>query len=135
MEANLRNEVRANFHTCYAVAIGSGGTISVYSSMDHIGPMDAIPGCMVVDFYKEKATMIYIDSDLNKYEEFKGYNKFSIRIVNRKDGIFIYLLHDDEYYYKPIQTSEITFENDIYRIWDIYINESYLMEYVEKRQI
>jgi len=131
----LRSEVHFNFHTCYIVTVGSGGTISTYRRIEETGQMINIPGCMVVDFYQGKATLLYIDDDLNKHDEFMGDNQFSIKIVNRKDGIFIYLLQDDEYYYEPLLTSDVTFEDDIQKIWNIYYNDSNLMNYVEKRPI
>ncbi|MBO5632545.1 MAG: hypothetical protein J5965_26120 [Aeriscardovia sp.] len=130
----LKDEVRCNIHTSYVVAIGSGGTIEVYVRLDDSGPFYGIPGCMIIDFYQDQAELLYIDKGLDKHHEFIGDNGFSIKVVNLKDGPYLYLLKDDEYFEKPVKTSVRTFEEDIKKVWNYYINESYLI-YVEKRQI
>jgi hypothetical protein len=130
----LKDEVRSNIHTSYVVAIGSGGTIETYLRLEDSGPFYGIPGCMIIDFYQNKAELLYIDKELKKHDKFIGDNGFSIRIINNNDVPYFYLLKDEEFYGNPVKTSVCTFLEDIQKVWNSYLNESYI-NYVEKRQI
>ena len=125
----LYNEVKENIHTSYMVVDEGGGTIYVSKYVEEISNMNGCPGCMIVDFHQGKATMLYIDEDLNHHDHFIGDQGFTITIENNDGKITINLYRDENHLDTQVTTSLATFEQDIENIWTEYKFEACLKYY------